>query len=400
MKVIAIREKGAKRAPKTVVATQKAVDAIPFQSGWWKVEGVHGLYLRADQATTKSFVLQRRVDGQLVKEVLGRITIKAAKEKAAAAWGTLKPEPQAGVTLSTAVETYIQNRKALGKMGPTTERLARYNLHKYLSEWKGKTLEQIGSDRPRLLALHARLTKQGKGVCNQTLRLVAAVYRWHQGTICEDLPDWPRKVAELHSLGARDSALSDDDLRKWWAHEVTIDGATEKRGVSTLGTVKRIWWMVALLTGARRGSVEALRWEDIDLDKKTMRFSTAKAGRCYSVPMSEILTRLLVRYRKNPDVLPDPTWVFPSPTRAGEHIAAVKNLREGIKGPHSLRHTFRTTLAQLGAPDDSARILMGHSMSGSVSHGYVTSSLVVESLRPLVNQVATHYKAIIPKAFE
>lgn len=402
MSVIPIREKGAKSAPKVVAATQKCVDAVPLNSGWWKIDGTPGLYLRA-QATSRSFILQRRVDGQLVKEVLGRITVKQAKETAMSRWKDVKPpaEGKGDVRLGGAVETYIKHRASMKKMAPSTEKIMRYNLNKYLDGWKNRTLQQIGRDRTSLLALHQRLTDgPGPATCNQCMQLLSAVYHWHQDRVCDDLPPWPKKVAEIHTIDARDSALSDDDLLKWWAHEVEVGGEIEKRGVSTLGTVKRMWWMVALLTGARRGSIEALRWEDIDLEQRTMRFSTAKAGRVYTVPMADILTRLLVRYRKNPDVLPDPMWVFPSPTRAGEHIAAVKNLREGITGPHSLRHTYRTVLAQFGAADDSARILLGHSMSGSVSRGYITSALVLESLRPLVNQVAERYVKVIPGAFK
>jgi triacylglycerol esterase/lipase EstA (alpha/beta hydrolase family) len=40
-------------------------------------------------------------------------------------------------------------------------------------------------------------------------------------------------------------------------------------------------------------------------------------------------------------------------------------------------------------------MLMGHSMGGDVSRGYITSSLVVESLRPVTNAVAEHYLGIV-----
>lgn len=40
-------------------------------------------------------------------------------------------------------------------------------------------------------------------------------------------------------------------------------------------------------------------------------------------------------------------------------------------------------------------MLMGHSMGGDVSRGYITSSLVTESLRPLANAIAARYLEIL-----
>ena len=88
---------------------------------------------------------------------------------------------------------------------------------------------------------------------------------------------------------------------------------------------------------------------------------------------------------------PPSDWVFPSIRREGEHIVGVKNDREGAGPAHRLRHTFRTTLAELGASPDQARLLMGHSMGGDVSRGYITAPLLIESLRPIANVVAEHY---------
>ena len=73
----------------------------------------------------------------------------------------------------------------------------------------------------------------------------------------------------------------------------------------------------------------------------------------------------------------------------------VKNHREGVGPAHKLRHTFRTTLAQLGASPDQARMLMGHSMGGDVSLGYITAPLLVESLRPIANAVSERYVKLL-----
>jgi integrase len=107
-----------------------------------------------------------------------------------------------------------------------------------------------------------------------------------------------------------------------------------------------------------------------------------------------LLAELLTQYRNSGDVLPS-EWVFPSSVFGGKHIVGVKNDKEGVGPAHRLRHSFRTTLAQLGASPDQARMLLGHSMGGDVSRGYISAPLVIESLRPVTNAVAAHYVSII-----
>jgi hypothetical protein len=110
MTVVAIRKAPDDTEPgKMVEANQKAVDALPFDSGTWRVQGVPGLYLRC-RAKTKSFVLQRRVDGFLVKQTLGQLPMKRAKDAAMKAWGGMKPPTPAAdgaVTLGEAIEQYL-----------------------------------------------------------------------------------------------------------------------------------------------------------------------------------------------------------------------------------------------------------------------------------------------------
>ncbi len=380
---------------KEVEGNQKSIDALPLNSGMWKVRGESGLYVRC-RVASKSFMLQRRIDGDLVKVMLGQLTVKAAKEEAKKQWGTLERTPAAvGVTLERAIEVYIEAKMAAGKMVEKTASIARYNSKRYLSGWKNQVLKDIGNNPLGVRLLQQQLTKKhGKATSNQCVRLLAAVYRWHRD-VDASLPEWPRKAAELHTIKARDWAYGSDALRAWWHAVVKEDGKPDvHKGVSTLGAIKRMWWLTALFTGARKASIEALKWTDVDLDKRVIHFRVAKGGRAYSIPMSDTLTELFTRYRDAGD-LPSSQWVFPSNVLEGKHLRDVKNIREGVGPAHRLRHTFRTTLAQLGASPDQARMLMGHSMGGDVSRGYISAPLVVESLRPVSNAVATRYAKVL-----
>jgi integrase len=373
-------------AAKVVQGNQKAIDALPFSSGMWRVEGIPGLYVRC-RTQTKSFRLERRVAGVLLKKTLRAGSVKQAKAAALTEWTRMKPRPApAGVTtLHMAVEQYLEGK--VPELAPKTVEIARYNLERHLQRWKDRSLAEIGSDRAGIRALQQYVTKKhGRSTSNQVIRLLAAVYRWHQDTN-QDLPDWPRKAAAIHKIKSRQWAYTPAELRAWWSSE-------GKRGVKTLSAIKRMWWLTALFTGARKGSIEALQWSDVDPDKKVIRFRVTKGDRPYVVPMSDTLAELLRRYRESEEVPPS-EWVFPSIRNDGAHIVNVKNPNEGVGAPHKLRHTFRTALAELGASTDQARLLMGHSLGGDVSLGYISSALVVESLRPLANAVARHYAAVI-----
>jgi integrase len=277
----------------------------------------------------------------------------------------------------------------------------RVNFSVYLQDWHQRPMRDIGTDREELRSLHQRIRKNhGDARANQIRRLLSAVYNWHrEGSNDDTLPEFPKRAVPLVSIAARDWAYNDEQLRAWWhAIEKTKDGERIERGVKTLGPIKRAYWLTALFTGARPGSIENLKWADVNFDKKTIHFRVAKGDRPYIVPLSEALERILAAYRDSGDVAPS-EWMFAG-RKEGQHLVNVKNEKEGVSAKYHLRHTFRTALAGLGFTRDQARMLMGHSLGGDVSSGYISAPLLVESLRPVVNAVAAHYLKIVPGIVE
>lgn len=362
--------------PKAIPATQAALDALPFDSGLWRVVGIPGLYVRC-RAATKSFIVQRKVRGRVLKKVLVARTMREARVEAARTWALLHPEPRgAKKTLAEAFEEYVSQRE----LAPKTRRLYRYVFDHYLVEWKDRTLAEIGADRVSVRTLCSDVLKRhGKATAAQLIRLLSAIYRYAR-KVDPELPEPPTVVVPMPKIKPRDWAMSPDDLRLWW------------QAVSGLNPVKRMWWLMCLLTGARAGSIEALEWSDVEFQRKLIRFRVAKGDRPYTVPASDLLIELLGRYREQ---APPSQWVFPSPRDPNKHLVDVRDDKRGVRSAHRLRHTFRTVLAELGATPDQARLLMGHSLAGDVSRGYITAPLVMESLRPLANRVAEHYRELL-----
>lgn len=368
----------APKGKKVIRCRQGDVDRVPLGSGDWGVAGVPGLVLRAG-ATTKSWRLQRRIGGWLVRSVLGPMSAADARRRAMKEWARLKPAPPDGrVTLEAAWTQYLDEKN----LAPATRKLYREHLDRYLSDWKGRTLEDLGNDRAAVRArYHAIARQHGVATASSVYRSLRAVYRY-AARVQMDLPPPPTAAVDIATPRPRDWALDEAALRAWW-------GAVQR-----LRPMKRVFWEVVLLTGARRGSVEALRWQDIDLDAGRILFSQAKAGRTYSIPICRRLIELLRDWREQCPPT-EAGWLFPSKYKPEEHIAAARDDKRGVASAHHLRHTYRTMLAQLGCPPDSARLLLGHSLSGDVSRGYITAHLVVDSLRPWVEKLAEKYAGIL-----
>lgn len=382
-----------KRNTKAVAANEKSIEALPLDSGAWKVRGIPGLYLRC-RATVRSFYIARRINGRLTRTVLGQMSLKEARTEAMREWGRLKPAPSSGrKTFGQAFEEFLSQKELSAK----TVEIYTENLRRHLSSWTGRALEDLGKDRAGVRALYYHIAKRsGVATASQVIRMFSAVYRYAR-KVDSDLPESPTVAVSLPATKSREWALTPDQLKAWWSSvEADDEGKETARGVKSLGPIKRAWWLTTLLTGARRGSVEAMRWADVDFDKKIIRFAVAKGDRRYAIPMADKLADLLTKYKSSSDVVPS-EWVFPSPQKEDHHIVGVRDDKRGVQSAHHLRHTYRTTLAQLGASSDQARLLLGHAMGGDVSRGYISSTapLLLESLRPLSNAVADYFVGIL-----
>lgn len=121
--------------------------------------------------------------------------------------------------------------------------------------------------------------------------------------------------------------------------------------------------MFALTTGQRRSECAAIRWEDVDLERRVWRQSENKSDRPHDVPLSSLAVELMGR--------PGSGLVFPN--RAGSSLEgdrgnwtrAVKRFSAaaGVTGwkTHDLRRTFATRLVKLGVGFTARELLLNHS---------------------------------------
>jgi integrase len=131
--------------------------------------------------------------------------------------------------------------------------------------------------------------------------------------------------------------------------------------------MRDFFWM-CLHTGARRGNVQSMRWDEIDFDLKTWTIPAGKFknGEFHTIPLVDAALLLLQR-RRHPVGNGSP-WVFPSPKVRNAHLlhprkAWARTLnRAGLSGLtiHDLRRTLASYMAINGANQYAIAKMLGH----------------------------------------
>lgn len=151
----------------------------------------------------------------------------------------------------------------------------------------------------------------------------------------------------------------------------------------------RDFLLTALFTGMRRGELSKLRWENIDLNAKTLHLPITKNGDPLDLPLSEFLTTLLQERWALSSGSP---WVFPGPGKSGHMVETKKFLARVSAGSgvsftmHDLRRTFITIAESFDVPYYALKRLLNHRTNGDVTGGYIVVN--AERLREPVEHVS------------
>lgn len=143
-----------------------------------------------------------------------------------------------------------------------------------------------------------------------------------------------------------------------------------ERLLGSLGPERRLWLLVALYTGARKGEVEGLDWSDFDWKRQTIHIRGTKTeGADRTIPLVPPLRKALWRQREDAGKVV-PCWgnVIRDLNAAAE--------RTGIKpcSPNDLRRTLATWLAEDGVPERHIADWLGHGSHEMVRRVYARVS--------------------------
>jgi integrase len=195
---------------------------------------------------------------------------------------------------------------------------------------------------------------------------------------------------------ARDRVLSTEEIARVWP---------VLENVGPIGHAMRLLFY----TGARRGEVLSMRWDELDLAEGLWRVPLArtKNKQPHVVPLSRPALAVLERFEGRSD------WVFASPTRRGP-IWSPQKAAERIRAKsrvdfriHDIRRTVATSLAAAGTPSAVVSAILGHSPPGPVaSQIYNRYSPIAEMRGALdgwarrLEQIATGERAKSPSVLQ
>jgi integrase len=144
--------------------------------------------------------------------------------------------------------------------------------------------------------------------------------------------------------------------------------------------------LLAITTGARKGELTKLRWNDIDFDRRTAYVATTKNGQPKVLPLTDSVIKELQLFDAKDSSLifasrikEDVPYCFTKPWKKALEDGEIKDFRF-----HDLRHSCASYLAQSGASLLEIADVLGHK-DISVTKRY--SHICIEHKVSLINRV-------------
>jgi len=352
---------------------------------------IRGLALQIMAGGSRVFYLIYRFNGRKRRYRLGDwpgVSVDQARDLAQRALvkiaGGVDPMDErqvirSGMTLGALWEHWKVNH-ADARLTATTRRTDGSRYDTTLKAWSGRQLSSI--QRGDVVALHSKLGEDhGHTTGNRAVQLLRRLYRY-AARIGNDLPD-PTRGVMLFRESARERFVTGEELPRLFA------------ALEADEPMFRDFFKLALLTGARRSNLQAMKWQDIDLDAATWTVAAneAKAHRQIVIPLCPKAVEILKERLKSRGG--DAPWVFPSPRRgATGHLVEVKVSwarileRSKIDGltVHDLRRTLGSWQAGLGSSMAIIGKSLGHSSTRSTE---IYSRLAMHPVRQSVNAAAS-----------
>ena len=268
-------------------------------------------------------------------------------------------------------ESHAQGRK---KPRSLEEDKRLWELH--LKHWESRRLSAI--KRHDVAALHAKMGTDRPYAANRMIALLKAMY--NKADALGYKGENPAAKVELFPEQSRERFLAPEELPRFF------QALAEEPSPIFQG-----FFLLALLTGARRGNLQAMRWQDISFEMALWRIpaAQAKAGKTIVVPLVPMAIEALHKLRELAPA--DCPWVFPGRNDAKTHLTtpifAWQRLckRAGLEDLriHDLRRSVGSWMAIGNAGLPIIGKLLGHTQPATTA---VYARLSVDPVRLALTQ--------------
>ncbi len=341
--------------------TKRILEDLPIPSKGKRVyhydTKVRGLGVSLTDKGTLTFIVYRKVNGRPERITLGRypdLSIENARGAASEVNSQIaqgknpnqeKNKLRDELTLKELFIQYFERHAKLHKKSWQDDEKW-YRL--YLSQWNKRKIFSI--HRTDIEALHAKVGKDhGIYAANRMLTLLCVMFN--------KAIDWGWEgVNPVHGIKkfreiSRERFLQGDELPRFFK-------ALEEENNRALAD----FFMLGILTGARRGNLLAMRWEEVNFDQATWRIPETKNGSSHLVPLPpEAMNILKGRFNAKEN-----GWVFPSTTSKSGHLEEPKSAWKRILKKASLQdlrlHDLRRTLGSWQAATGASSYVIGKSL--------------------------------------
>ena len=319
------------------------------------------LAMRITPTGVRAFYVVKRLGGAMVWLKLGTfpdMTCEQARNEAGKVLGefakgenpaAVKRAVKAELNFGEAFDDFLERkRKRDGSaLSDKTKRDYKDLLRLYLDGIKGKRLSAI--ERTEIKAIHARTTKKSAAQADRVVAVVSAVFTFmlaHERFSGQN----PAIRIQKNPAPSRDRFLQADELTPFF--KALSESSNENM---------RDFFLLALLTGARRANVSAMRWVEVDLTAGVWHIAKTKNGTPQTVTLSpEAVTVLESRKAGSGE------FVFPGAGKSKHIVEPKKAWATLLKaaGIENLRiHDLRRTLGSWQARTGSSLPIIGKSLN-------------------------------------
>jgi integrase len=195
------------------------------------------------------------------------------------------------------------------------------------------------------------IVEGGAGTASRTIGLLGGILSFavSEGII----PANPARGVKRPADKRREIRLTEDQYRV--LGKALSDAASRGENPAAVLAVRLL-----ALSGCRRGEIERLRWDEVDLAARCLRLSDSKEGKSIRPLGGEAITLLEKLPREG-------RYVLPGANSDKPFVGLPKAWSRIIKGadlpdltPHGLRHAFASVAADLGYTEPTIAALLGH----------------------------------------